>query len=597
MLMEKAIYPDDFPINIKLINVVEYPLHFHNDIEFIYVLKGSISFQSGYCTYILKEGDIFANNGHEVHGFHKTASDNVVATIQISNSFFTQYFPNLQKSCYRTYTTKESQPRFDILKKKLLLLLWEYLQKSVNYKQICIRYILDTIEYMNVNFNLFSFDEEIVVDFNSSVNNASENAVLTERMSRIINHIYAEHSGNITLDDLASMEHLSPYYISHMIKSALGMSFRDFLCFARVESSVIPLLSTDKKISTIAKEVGFSATSYYQKYFKKWFGISPEDHRKTNKPLVLSPDRKETSSPIPINDLVSVIRENLSRVDVDGFELSKVEHRNYNITVSAGAPAIKAINPELQVIITGHDREIFGPELSAVLEQLGDKTIVFESEAPEAVPPFRSYGFDSIAGLTNLMARNAKTGKPPEIRLSDPEKTEAYVSGQPGLLTWGKIPKPVFYGYCFIGNAGGDLIYDCNHCHIIRLNTKKPSFMIFTYNYNNQINDLCTHKASHLETLSTINGFLDELAINITLEQMEGKYLLTKYTFTKNNNVFDLAAKLGFPHKTTSELNLNYRHYTAPQMDIQIENPEGSLNLNILIAGPGVSIIVIEPYS
>lgn len=45
MLFEKTTYADDFPLNITIAHVEEYPFHYHHDIEFIYVLKGEIWFK------------------------------------------------------------------------------------------------------------------------------------------------------------------------------------------------------------------------------------------------------------------------------------------------------------------------------------------------------------------------------------------------------------------------------------------------------------------------------------------------------------------------------------------------------------------------
>ncbi|MBO5122716.1 MAG: cupin domain-containing protein, partial [Oscillospiraceae bacterium] len=102
MLLERLTYADDFPININIARLVEDPLHYHLDIEFLYVLKGEILLKNGYCQYHLQEGDIFTNAGHEVHGMKALTEDNVVATIQISTHYFSQYFPDLSKACYRT---------------------------------------------------------------------------------------------------------------------------------------------------------------------------------------------------------------------------------------------------------------------------------------------------------------------------------------------------------------------------------------------------------------------------------------------------------------------------------------------------------------
>ena len=84
MLFEKITYQDDFPINITIANIEDYPIHYHQDIEFVFVLKGQVTLKNGYCSYTLHERDIFTNSGHEVHSLTSEDPDNIVAFIQIS---------------------------------------------------------------------------------------------------------------------------------------------------------------------------------------------------------------------------------------------------------------------------------------------------------------------------------------------------------------------------------------------------------------------------------------------------------------------------------------------------------------------------------
>src|SRR5699024_7177046 len=95
MLFEKTTYLDDFPINIRVAEITEYPFHYHQDVEFVYVLKGEVYLKDVSSHYLLKEGDVFTINGHEVHGMKSTDKENAVAIIQISNRYFTRYFPDL----------------------------------------------------------------------------------------------------------------------------------------------------------------------------------------------------------------------------------------------------------------------------------------------------------------------------------------------------------------------------------------------------------------------------------------------------------------------------------------------------------------------
>ena len=135
MLLEKTSYPNDFPLQIHVMQVKDYPLHYHQDIELIYVLEGEVSLRSGYCTYQLHEGDLFCNNGHEVHSISSPEGDNVICSIKISNSFFTQFFPKLSHSTYRTYSKVPHDEKFDTLRRIYLTILHDYLKKNFDYKK------------------------------------------------------------------------------------------------------------------------------------------------------------------------------------------------------------------------------------------------------------------------------------------------------------------------------------------------------------------------------------------------------------------------------------------------------------------------------
>jgi AraC-like DNA-binding protein len=92
--------------------------------------------------------------------------------------------------------------------------------------------------------------------------------------------MYENYSRRLTLNEIADQEHLSIYYLSHVIKEATGLSFQELLSFIRVEESEKLLLGTNKKIGAISEESGFSAIRYYIKYFNKWFGMHPLEYRK-----------------------------------------------------------------------------------------------------------------------------------------------------------------------------------------------------------------------------------------------------------------------------------------------------------------------------
>ena len=69
-------------------NIVDYPFHFHDDMEIVYVLSGSIVLKSGYYTYTLKQGDMFILNDRDMHSLERTDEDNMVMMLQMDLSYF-----------------------------------------------------------------------------------------------------------------------------------------------------------------------------------------------------------------------------------------------------------------------------------------------------------------------------------------------------------------------------------------------------------------------------------------------------------------------------------------------------------------------------
>lgn len=98
MLREKIFYKDELPVSVITANIVDYPFHFHDDMEIVYVLSGSIVLKSGYYTYTLKQGDMFILNDRDMHSLERTDEDNMVMMLQMVSAISERYYPDLRDS-------------------------------------------------------------------------------------------------------------------------------------------------------------------------------------------------------------------------------------------------------------------------------------------------------------------------------------------------------------------------------------------------------------------------------------------------------------------------------------------------------------------
>ena len=617
MLFEKLTYQDDFPINVAIASLEEYPIHYHQDIEFLYVLKGSVSLKNGSCIYTLQEGDIFVNAGHEIHGMKATDEENVVAIIQISTRYFSQYFPSLGAACYRTYSKKAANARLDNLREMLLQIILQYNIKSFNYKNDCIRLMKDVINCLDKYFNLFAFEEEM------PINVESVDQIAIDRISRIINYIYQNYAEKIRLEELSAMEHLSMFYVSHIIKNCTGKNFREFLCFARVERSEVLLLDTNKKISQIAKEVGFSTTAYYEKYFIKWYKRTPEEHRAHYQPLVKSETHPERLTAITPTQAIHLIRTTLSALN---SQTSNQTISRLNFEINVGKYSLSANAAErrffLDLQITTEDYRVLGAELFSLLKRLRPAKISLlrlETDGEEDLSSLRSllrsagfeaadsplsgdarqalsFGNDTIAAPINLLDV-ALWSDVTEIavRLRDLTGDGSILQGQQGLLTHNGIKKPSYYACILLSRLTGQIVGRGRYYCIVRSGKDRPRYFVVAYHCNDEIYNMCRNNATIYQAKSILDSFNDEADFLFNFTLPPGVYSVMKYKVNRSNSIFSLYSSLGFTNDKHFWEDFGDLFPTDPAVDVYQEKIEESLHLSVSFKGVGLQLAVISP--
>lgn len=277
MLKEKILFKDELPINILVAEIDEYPIHFHDELEVVYVLSGRVKLRNGYYNYILQQGDIFILNDREIHSFNKVeGEDNIVMMMQLDLEYFSAYYEDLQNNFFVTDMDDDDDESLDVLRNILAKIMMEVLQKGYGYEKKVIESTHNLIGSLQADFQYFLMEDGKFVNETKK----KGNKILTGRLSRITKYMYDNYNRKLTLEEIARREHLSIFYLSHVIKEATGLSFQDLLSFIRVEESERLLLGSKKKIGAVSEEVGFSAVRYYLKHFERWFGMSPAEYRK-----------------------------------------------------------------------------------------------------------------------------------------------------------------------------------------------------------------------------------------------------------------------------------------------------------------------------
>lgn len=313
-------YPNDLPIKITFANIKEYPLHWHNAIQIIYVLKGSIKITIDTDSFILNERDVEIINIDESHRLY-SEEDNKVLIFHIDPYFFEKYYKDINNVFFYTSSVKDniqSSEEYSVLKDFLSIILCEAVQRNSDYDEEIESILVDLLYHLINNFHYLTYEKEEL----------KENSEQLARYHRISKYIFNNYDTNITLQDIAKKEFLSPHYLSHEIKYATGYSFTDLVNQTRVEESVKLLLDTDFSISEISDEVGFSHVRYLNKNFKIYYDCTPLQFRKKNK---LTEEELEKVKNVELLDLSEAL--NLLSYDLEDYERFNFENKLWTVNI------------------------------------------------------------------------------------------------------------------------------------------------------------------------------------------------------------------------------------------------------------------------
>jgi AraC-like DNA-binding protein len=84
----------------------------------------------------------------------------------------------------------------------------------------------------------------------------------------------------LSVEDLAADMNLSRVQLYRKVKAISGSTPIELLRSARLSRAYQMLITTDKTVSEVAYEVGFTAPSYFTKCFKDEYGLLPGEARK-----------------------------------------------------------------------------------------------------------------------------------------------------------------------------------------------------------------------------------------------------------------------------------------------------------------------------
>jgi AraC-like DNA-binding protein len=119
----------------------------------------------------------------------------------------------------------------------------------------------------------------------------------SSRISQILHYLHLNYSDTITLNDLAARFYISPYYLCREFKRYTNSTIIHYVNNLRIIQAQRLFQETDKTITDISREVGFSNVTHFNRIFKSLLGMSPSQSRKQSRPNLLPARYSESTRP------------------------------------------------------------------------------------------------------------------------------------------------------------------------------------------------------------------------------------------------------------------------------------------------------------
>jgi two-component system response regulator YesN len=107
----------------------------------------------------------------------------------------------------------------------------------------------------------------------------SQNVQLMEKIVRLLNDSYMQT--DLCLDAVANRFNISKGYLSQFFKEQTGVNFSDYLENLRMTQAKESLLNTDLPVHEIAIQSGYSSSNTFCRAFKRIYGISTTEYRRS----------------------------------------------------------------------------------------------------------------------------------------------------------------------------------------------------------------------------------------------------------------------------------------------------------------------------
>lgn len=257
-------FPAFFPPDVKVIGVESNRAHWHEGVEILHLLGGSLRIFCNEEMLQVEAGDVVVINSNHIHRMQAYKGDCLYRCLIIN------------REICQIWGYDVDMVRFQpVVRDDRIIELFDRIEEE-DREQLSF-YKSVVMAACQMLMALLSRQYTIV---KPAADAASEKKrALVQRIIGYINHQYGQP---VTLESVSAAFGYSRYYLAHIFTEVTGLPMMEYLLQTRMNIAANLLIDGAHSIAEIAEQCGYQAPSSFSAAFRRCYGCSPGEFRRRN---------------------------------------------------------------------------------------------------------------------------------------------------------------------------------------------------------------------------------------------------------------------------------------------------------------------------